>query len=200
MNSQRSRQPDHRPEHVLCGELRQRRLEIAVARGDQAEQRAVELASEDGGHVDHVGQIRQPVETLGEQAVEGRRHHVVAGRLPGRVGRARARASSASLRRTAGRRPRPSPTSPTRSASSAVVARRRGHRSHLGWTSAVQARSRAPAGAASRAARTRAGTSGRTGPGAPAGSRRFARATRRSWDRPSGDPRRRAAADDEPGR
>ena len=78
-------QPDHRPEHVLRGELRQRGLEIPVARGDRAEQRPVELASDDGGHVDHVGEIRQPVETLGEEAVEGRRHHRCRRRLPDRV-------------------------------------------------------------------------------------------------------------------
>ncbi len=79
------RQPDDRPQYVLGPELSERRLEIPVARRDHTEQRPVELAAEDRGDVDHVGEVRQPIEPLGEEPVERRRHRRGGGHASRRV-------------------------------------------------------------------------------------------------------------------
>jgi hypothetical protein len=67
--------PADRSQHSLADELGESSFESCrIQRFECLEQLPRELASEHGGHVDHLAEPGEPVEPLGQQAVEARRH------------------------------------------------------------------------------------------------------------------------------
>ena len=64
----------HGSEHVLAGELRECGLELAVERLERAEERQVEVASEDRGRIDQVAELGEAVKAFCQKALQRRRY------------------------------------------------------------------------------------------------------------------------------